>query len=205
MSHFKPSRAIETQPLAEARRVFVDFHAFKNTVSMGCITLLQNVFEDEYIPSNSATIEGILCVRDSIGNPYANIIDRHYLHNVKYADLAKEMGINVSRVGAINKRMLQLMRKRIRHFFLPERQAYLKRYNLFLEAVQEKAPKISDLSVKELNLSDRTANALYESGIFTASQMLFKPVNELMKIRDIGPLGFEEIMKTKWFLLSGKI
>ena len=139
MSHFKASRAIETYPLDEARRVFVDSNAFMNAVSMGCITLLQNIFGDECIPYNSATIERLLLTRDAIGHPYSYIIDRHYLDHMKYADVAKEMGITVSRVGAINKRMLQLTRKRIRYFFLPERQAYLKRYNLFLEAVQEKS------------------------------------------------------------------
>lgn len=193
--------------LCEAHRIFVDHESFADTVVAGSFQLIKLIFPDDFMPDNSATIEGLLRARDALGDPYRNIITEHYFNGTKYVDIAKNQGggLSPARISQIDSQAIRLLRVYARKFFFPARHKFLTKYAIFLDAIQSACPSKKDISVRELGFSTHTANALHRNGVTTASQMFFLSEEELLGLRNMGLVAVEEISKIKFNLLAGKI
>lgn len=191
--------------LQQAEKIFVDHKQFTKFMALGSYRLLRDILEEDEFPSNSATITGLDCVIMSIDE--CDILYNHYFHGMTFEHIASNVLQNTSaaQVRLIHKRLLKKLHLQARKFFFPEREAFIARYIKFIHAVQANCPVTDDLSIREVGLNARTANALYHGGLTTASQMYFATKDRLMKVRGFGPLALEEVYNLKYNLLADNL
>lgn len=191
--------------LQQAEQVFVDHKQFTKFMLAGSYRLLCDVMKQDNFPTNSATITGLDCVVMSIDEH--DILYNHYFQGMTFEHIASNVLQNASapQVRLIHKRLLKKLRMQARKFFFLEREAFIARYINFIHSVEANCPASDDLSIREIGLIPRTANALYHGGITTASQMYFATKERLLKVRGFGPLALEEVLELKYNLLADNI
>ena len=185
----------------QAEQVFVDCNQFTKSMVIGFYRLLCDILEEDALPAQSATITGLDCVMMSIYE--YDILYNYYFQRMTFEDIASNVlkCTSARQVRRIHKRLLKKLRTQAIKFFFPEREAFIARYIKFIHAVQTNCPTTNDLSIKEVGLNTRTANALYREGLTTASQLYFASQKQLLKIKGIGRPALEEIWNLKYSLL----
>ncbi|MBQ8044458.1 MAG: hypothetical protein IJ272_10025 [Clostridia bacterium] len=194
--------------LKESQRIFADFCHYDGRSEynlIGCTRLIKAIFDKIDLPDHSAAIEGILLTLDKLPSPYGNILKSHYFDGISFTEIACINKLSQSRISVIHSDGIKLMCKNARHFYFPKRREFLTKYATFLEAIQSRTTSGEDISVHNLGLSTHTANALYRNGVFTASQMFYYSEEDLMKLRNMGTVGVEEVFDAKLKLLMGNI
>lgn len=193
--------------LREAKRIFIYSGNVEEAYLLGCYRLIKSIFDGQHIPDNCATISGLINTYFSLSEEAQHLIHLRYFENLTYKEMLNEFPGNYT-IATLRLQLLKslaLLREQTKNFYLPDRQKFLSQYSVFFGAIISGHPFADDIPIRQLGLSTRTSNALYRSGVFTASQMYFKTDEELLKIRNLGYAGVEEIHVLKYELLTRSI
>ena len=188
--------------LKEAHRIFIDAHSCNKVQLLAYYSLVNEIFEGEPIPDRSIVALCLERVASELND--SEVLYYRYFCDLSFAEIARKLPITTSPSTAslAHKRALKELRKQKRKFFLPASKAFLKRYAIFMDSVLAGTPSKDDLSIRELGLTTRTANALYRAQITTASEMYFATNTQLSKVRNLGQDGIQEIAHLKSHLMS---
>lgn len=193
--------------LREARRIFVDTDNWSEYDLIGYCRLFKALYEDQPIADNCASISGLTTTYRKLSEEAERAIYLRYFLNMTYNEMLTNMYPihSIATIRLIVSNALDAIRAQAKSFYFPERQKFLLQYAAFFGAITSGRPSSDDIPVRQLGLSTRTGNALHRAGVFTASQMHFKTDEELLKIRNLGHIGVEEIHKMRQKLFTGII
>ena len=175
MSNIHKQTANNNTPenLAEARRIFIDFSNYDCGNQLLCYRLIKDIFENDEIPSNSVTMTGLLTMCNQLSVLQAQIIYYRYKLTKTYKEIVSEVHLSATRVKQTENNAICILRNKMRFYYLPKHQEFLRKYNLFLDAIQAGETSKEDILVNELGLDAHITDSLRLAGIDTASQLFF--------------------------------
>lgn len=190
--------------LTEARRIFVDAENYSEADLLAYANLTSAIFgiaTFDDIKDNDIIISKL---KDSIDHTLtlieaSTLVLRYGLDDGIY----KSRDVVGQTLGYTRERVHQLEAKALRKMRHPLRVTTysVSKRNAQLEGEQKRnATRVllsQDANIQELDLSVRSYNCLMRAGITTVEQLLNTSDEELLKVRNLGKKGYEELIACK--------
>jgi len=150
---------------------------------------------------------GLLEEIENLGDRQKIVITLRYRSHMTLEDIAKELHVTRERVRQIEARAIRILRRResLNHWLLVPMERLLEaqreRDELKLKLITlgrtedlEPEPKLKSVGIDEMDLSVRAYNCLRRAGIDTLADLQKMTQEDLMKVRNLGRKGLEEII-----------